>query len=83
MKKLLVLLAFPVLSVLAFAKVDPSQPMVTGKGNVAALPGRVLVTNQTQPAPAPTADKAVELTKFEVTGSLLRLAAKPAAPARR
>lgn len=82
MKKLLVLLVLPVLSTLAFAQVDPSKPMVTGKGNVtAALPGRVLVTNQTQttPAPAPEADKTVQLTKFEVTGSLLRPAVKPAA----
>jgi hypothetical protein len=56
MKKLLVLLALPVLSTLAFAQVDTSKPMVTGKGNVTAtLPGRVLVTNQTKTTPAPTA----------------------------
>ncbi len=79
MKKLLVLLALPVLSTLTLAQVDPSKPMVTGKGNVAALPGRVLVTNQTKSATTPEADKTVELTKFEVTGSLLRPAAKPAA----
>ena len=84
MKKLLVLLALPVLSTLAFAQVDTSKPMVTGKGNVAAsLPGRVLITNQTQTTPAPTAEKPVELTKFEVTGSLLRPAAKSAESAKR
>ena len=81
MKKLIVLLVLPALSTLAFAQVDTSKPMVTGKGNVAALPGRVLVTNQT--APAPEADATVKLTKFEVTGSLLRPAAKPAVPAKR
>jgi hypothetical protein len=86
MKKLLVLLALPVLSTLAFAQVDTSKPMVTGKGNVTAtLPGRVLITNQTQTKTTtpPTAEKPVELTKFEVTGSLLRPAAKPAATASR
>ena len=85
MKKLLVLLAllaFLVLSTLAFAQVDTSKPMVTGKGNVAALPGRVLVTNQTKTATPPTAEKPVELTKFEVTGSLLRPAAKSAESAK-
>lgn len=81
MKKLIVLLVLPALSTLAFAQVDTSKPMVTGKGNVAALPGRVLVTNQT--ASAPEADATVKLTKFEVTGSLLRPAAKPTAPAQR
>jgi hypothetical protein len=83
MKKLLVLLALPVLSTLAFAQVDTAKPMVTGKGNVTALPSRVLVTNQTKSATTPTADKPVELMKFEVTGSLLRPAAKPAATASR
>ncbi len=86
MKKLLVLLALPVLSTLAFAQVDTSKPMVTGKGNVTAtLPGRVLITNQTQAKTAtpPTAEKPVELTKFEVTGSLLRPAAKSAESAKR
>ena len=84
MKKLLVLLALPVLSALAFAQVDTSKPMVTSKGNVTAtLPGRVLVTNQTKTTTPPTAEKPVELTKFEVTGSLLRPVARSAESAKR
>jgi hypothetical protein len=43
----------------------------------------VLVTNQTKTATPPTAEKPVELTKFEVTGSLLRPAAKPVESAKR
>jgi hypothetical protein len=81
MKKLLTVLVVTVLANAAFAKVDPSQPMVTGRGNVAALPGRVLITNQTKSEPE--ADKAVQLTKFEVTGSLLRPTAKATLPAKR
>jgi len=84
MKKLLALLVVTALAGAAFAKVDPSQPMVTGKGNVAARPGQVMITNQTKTAAEKTDEKKpMELTKFEVTGSLLRPAAKAAVQAAR
>lgn len=65
----------------AFAQVDPTRPMITGRGNVSARPEQVIVTNQTNPAtPAKPADDTVQLEKFQVTGSLLPHAAT-AAPA--
>jgi hypothetical protein len=72
MKKHLVLLIGLALASTAFASVDPKRPMVTGRGNVDARPGQVIVTNQTKPK----AEEAVTLEKFEVTGSLIRPAAK-------
>jgi hypothetical protein len=78
MKKLIVIIAGLALASAAFAQVDPSRPMVTGRGNVDRLPGKVLLTNQ-------TADKtgdSVKLEKYVVTGSLLphaavKVAARP------
>lgn len=73
MKPLLVLLAGLAIASAAIAQVDPRRPMITGRGNTAARPGQIVVSNQTKPnTPA-----VVALEKFEVTGSLLRPAAKP------
>jgi len=84
MKKLLVLTVLTALTGAAFAKVDPSQPMVAGKGNVSARPGQVMITNQTKPAAGKTDEnKPVELMKFEVAGSPLRPAAKAAVQPKR
>ena len=76
MKKLLVLLAGLALAGAAFASVDPTRPMVTGRGNVDARPGQVIVSNQTKPKTGE--NELVTLDKFEVTGSLIRPAAKKA-----
>jgi hypothetical protein len=86
MNKLLVLLAGLAIAGTASAQVDPTRPMVTGKGNVNARPGQVIVTNQTATNPAkPDEKEAVALDKFEVTGSLIKRApaAKKAAAAKR
>ena len=74
MKTLIITLAGLATAGAAFASVDPTQPMVTGRGNVAAKPATLIVTNQTAPAPA-KADDTVTLDKFQVTGSLLPHAA--------
>lgn len=75
MKTSLVTLAALALAGAAFATapVDPTRPMVTGRGNVAARPGKVIVTNQTAPEAA-KADESIKLEKFVVTGSLLKKA---------
>jgi len=60
----------------ALAGIDPTRPMVTGRGNVNAQPQKALVTNQTAPA---TPTDTMTLEKFVVTGSLIHrqpLAAK-------
>jgi hypothetical protein len=80
MNKLLLLLAAPALATAALAQVDPAKPMVTGRGNVDARPGAIIVTNQTK-ADDPKA--LVSLSKFVVTGSLLRPVEKAAPPAKR
>lgn len=79
MKNKIVLLAALALAGTAFAQVNPAQPMVTGKGNVAVRPAKVIVTNQTAPAaPAAKSDDAINLDKLVVTGSLLKHPAKAA-----
>ena len=77
MKTLIIALAGLASAGAAFASVDPTRPMVTGHGNVTARPAQVIVTNQTNPAPATKADETVSLEKFQVTGSLLPHAAAP------
>ena len=78
MKTLMIALAGLATAGAAFAQVDTSRPMLTGRGNVSTRPEQVIVTNQTSPAPADKAkaDDTVKLDKFQVTGSLL-----PHAPA--
>jgi hypothetical protein len=85
MKNVLITLAGLALAGAAFASVDPTQPMVTGRGNVSAKPATLIVTNQTSttpvtPAPADKTpnDDTVNLEKFQVTGSLLPHATAPA-----
>ena len=67
MKKLLVTIAVLAMAGAAIAQVNPTRPMVTGHGNVNARPGKVIVTNQTDPK----LDEPQKLEKFLVTGSLL------------
>jgi hypothetical protein len=74
MKKILAIVAGLAIAGAALAQVDTKRPMVTGKGNVDARPGKVMVTNQT----AAPSDDTIKLEKFVVTGSLLPKAAKPA-----
>lgn len=71
MNKLLVAIAVLAMAGAAVAQVNPTRPMVTGRGNVDARPGKVIVTNQT----APKAEEPQRLEKFMVTGSLLPKAA--------
>ena len=80
MKTLLVTFAGLAMAGAAFAQVDPTRPMITGRGNVSARPAQVIVTNQTNPATPAKSDDTVQLDKFQVTGSLLPRAAT-AAPA--
>ena len=68
MKKLLVIFAGLAIAGAAVAQVNPARPMLTGRGNVDARPGKVIVTNQADIKPA----EAVTLDKFVVTGSLLK-----------
>ncbi len=68
MKNIIALLAGLAIAGTAFAQVDPTRPMVTGRGNVEVRPARVIVTNQTKTNPGET----LVLEKFQVTGSLLR-----------
>ena len=80
MKNQIVIIAGLALASAAAAQVDPTRPMLTGRGNVNARPVSLIVTNET-PATAPiaaTSDKAkaksddtVEMSRFQVTGSLL------------
>lgn len=83
MKKLIVIIAGLALAGTAAAQVDPTRPMLTGRGNVNARPVNLIVTNQT-PATAPAAttpdqkksEETVEMSRFQVTGSLLPHAAQ-------
>ena len=81
MKTLIITLAGLASAGAAFASVDPTRPMVTGRGNVTARPAQVIVTNQTSTTPATPdkakADETISLEKFQVTGSLLPHAAAP------
>ena len=70
MKKLTAIIAGLALAGAAFASVDPTRPMVTGRGNVDARPGKAIVTNATDKNQA--ADDTTKLEKFEVTGSLMK-----------
>lgn len=72
MKKLLIVIAGLAIASAALAAVNPTQPMVTGRGNVEARPTKVIVTNQT----ADKADEPVRLEKYVVTGSLIKQPAK-------
>ncbi len=76
MKYILVLLTASLATTVAMAAVDPTKPMVTGRGNVAVQPTKVIVTNQT------AKEDTVVLENFTVTGSLIRSLPK-AAPAPR
>ena len=80
MKNVLITFAGLALASAAFASVDTTKPMVTGRGNVSTQPAKLIVTNQTSPAQAEPAkaDDTVNLDKFQVTGSLLPHAAAPA-----
>jgi hypothetical protein len=80
MKTILVTFAGLAMAGAALAQVDPTRPMITGRGNVSARPAQVIVTNQTNPAAPAKPDDTVQLDKFQVTGSLLPHAAT-AAPA--
>ena len=74
MKKILITLAGLALAGTALAQVDPSRPMVTGRGNADRLPEKVILTNQTKEK----SDDSLKLEKFVVTGSLLPKSAKAA-----
>ncbi len=80
MKTLIIALAGLATAGAAFAAVDPTRAMVTGRGNVSTQPAPLIVTNQTSPTPATPAkaDDTISLEKFQVTGSLLPHAATPA-----
>ncbi len=67
MKKILAIIAGLTLAGAAFAQVNPSQPMLTGHGNVDGRPGKIIVVHQT----AGQAGETVRLDKFVVTGSLM------------
>ena len=71
MKKLLVAIAMLATAGAAMAQVNPTRPMVTGRGNVISRPGKVIVTNQT----GPKVEEPQRLEKFMVPGSLLPKAA--------
>jgi hypothetical protein len=81
MKKLTAIIAGLALAGAAFASVDPTRPMVTGRGNVAARPGKAIVTNATDKDQS--AGETTKLEKFEVTGSLMKNAQSAKKPARR
>ncbi len=81
MKTLLVTIAGLATAGAALAQVDPTRPMVTGHGNVAARPQKVMVTNQTSAISqiaASSSDQTLTLEKFVVTGSLIHRPAKAA-----
>jgi hypothetical protein len=75
MKTLIITLAGLAMAGAALAQVDPTRPMLTGRGNVSTRPAQLIVTNQTSPAIPAKADQPVQLDKFQVTGSLLPHAA--------
>ena len=68
MKKIIATVAGLALASAALAAVNPTRPMVTGRGNVNVRPAKVIVTNQT----AAASDETVKLENFVVTGSLLK-----------
>ena len=74
MKNILVLIAGLAVAGAALAQVDPSRPMITGRGNVSVQPAKVIITNQT----GAKSEEMVKLEKFVVTGSLLPAPAKVA-----
>jgi len=79
MKTPVIIIAGLAMTGAATAQVDPTRPMVTGRGNVAARPHKVIVTNQTATPPqaaAATNEQAQVLEKYVVTGSLIRKLAK-------
>ncbi len=67
MKKLIAMIAGLALAGAALAEVNPTKPMLTGRGNVTVRPSQVIVTNQTADKP----DEGINLDKFVVTGSLI------------
>jgi hypothetical protein len=67
MKNIIALLAGLALASAALAEVNPTRPMLTGRGNVSVAPAQLIVTNQT----AAKSDDALKLDRFVVTGSLL------------
>lgn len=69
MKTVVILIAALALPAAAFAKIDPTRPMLTGRGNVDARPHRVIVANQVA---GELTNDVVVLDKFVVTGSLIR-----------
>lgn len=73
MKSSLLVITLAAFAGVASAAVNPTRPMVTGRGNVDARPAKVIVTNQT----AEKADESIKLEKFVVTGSLLPKTAQP------
>lgn len=78
MNKTIVLLAGLALAGAAFGKVNPTQPMVTGRGNVTVRPAKAIVANQTA-ADHSAQDQADALNKYLTATSVLkRPAAKPA-----
>jgi ribosomal protein L21 len=74
MKTMIAFLAGLALAGAAVAEVNPTRPMLTGRGNVAVSRGQVIVTNQT----ASAADDTIKLDNLVVTGSLLGV--NPARP---
>jgi len=78
MKKNIVIFAGLAIASAAFAQVNPTRPMVTGRGNVDVRPARTIKTNQT--ATAAPADETIALDKLVVTGSIMK---KPADKVRR
>lgn len=67
MKKILITFAGLALAGAAVAQVNPTRPMLTGHGNAAIQPAKIMVTNQTDPK----GEESIKLEKFIVTGSLL------------
>jgi hypothetical protein len=76
MKNILATIAALALAGAALAQVDPTRPMVTGRGNVSGRPGRIIATSQTA---AKSSDE-VQLQRFIVTGSLMKHSAAKVAP---
>ena len=68
MKNILAFIAGLALAGAAIAQVNPSQPMLTGHGNVNGRPGKIMVVHQT----AGQSGETVRLDKFVVTGSLMK-----------
>jgi hypothetical protein len=80
MKRVLILIAALALSAAAFARIDPTRPMLTGRGNIDARPQRAIVANQVA---GELGDDVVVLDKLVVTGSLIRPKKHPVSFARR